>query len=183
MAVHKGPSLLDRVGRTQRQGEATALTLDRKVRTVEQAMSEDEIGFHLCVEDVTNTLAQEFGRPTLGNKRNPFNEPECGHHYARAIASWAAVLALTGFHYSAVEKTMTFAPLEGTYFWSNGYAWGTCALDKIQKNRFEIELSVLHGQLSLKQFKLRDLGKNEFGKLITIKAPEQIKFEIPRCIY
>ena len=26
-------------------------------------------------------------------------EAECGHHYARAMASWAAVLALSGFRY------------------------------------------------------------------------------------
>ncbi len=44
-----------------------------------------------------------------GRKRSPFDEAECGHHYARAMASWAAVLALTGFHYSAVERRMTFA--------------------------------------------------------------------------
>ena len=36
-----------------------------------------------------------------GERRSPFNEAECGHHYARAMASWAAVLALTGFHYHA----------------------------------------------------------------------------------
>jgi hypothetical protein len=39
-----------------------------------------------------------------GLKRNPFNEAECGHHYARAMASWAAILALSGFEYSAVEN-------------------------------------------------------------------------------
>ena len=39
-----------------------------------------------------------------GRKRNPFDEAECGHHYARAMATWAAVLALTGFRYSGVDK-------------------------------------------------------------------------------
>ncbi len=41
-----------------------------------------------------------------GLKRNPFDEAECGHHYARAMASWAAVLALTGFRYSAVTREL-----------------------------------------------------------------------------
>ena len=40
-----------------------------------------------------------------GKKRNPFNEVECGSHYARAMASWGAVLALTGFQYSGVTHT------------------------------------------------------------------------------
>ena len=28
-----------------------------------------------------------------GYKRNPFNEPECGHNYARSMASWNCLLA------------------------------------------------------------------------------------------
>ena len=44
-----------------------------------------------------------------GLKRNPFDEAECGHHYARAMASWAAVLALTGFRYSAVTRELRLA--------------------------------------------------------------------------
>ncbi len=34
-----------------------------------------------------------------GLKRNPWNEPECGHHYARALASWGPLIALSGFLY------------------------------------------------------------------------------------
>lgn len=58
-----------------------------------------------------------------GAKRNPFSEPECGHHYARSMASWASVIALSGFNYSGINKTMTITSRPGTYFWSNGYAW------------------------------------------------------------
>ena len=81
-----------------------------------------------------------------GRKRSPFNEAECGHHYARAMASWAAVLALTGFHYSAVEKRMLFAAREGTHFWSTGYAWGQCRI-KRRGSGLVAQLSVLHGRL------------------------------------
>jgi len=45
-----------------------------------------------------------------GFRRNPWNEQECGHHYARAMASWAALLALSGFHYSAVSRQLQLAP-------------------------------------------------------------------------
>ena len=40
-----------------------------------------------------------------GERRNPWDEPECGHHYARAMSAWAPLLALSGYLYSAV-----FAP-------------------------------------------------------------------------
>ena len=65
-----------------------------------------------------------------GRSRSPFNEAECGHHYARAMMAWGAVNALTGFAYSAVDGIMTFAAKEGTHFWSNGYAWGQCRIKK-----------------------------------------------------
>jgi hypothetical protein len=59
-----------------------------------------------------------------GQRRNPFDEAECGHHYARAMASWAAILALTGFHYSAVARRMIIAARPGRFPWSTGRALG-----------------------------------------------------------
>ncbi len=115
-----------------------------------------------------------------GQKRSPFDEAECGHHYARAMASWAAVLALTGFQYSGVDKAMTFAPKAGTYFWSNGYAWGSCALKRTRRGT-SIELSVLHGQLTLSQFSLRDYGSTQFKEPVAIPAGSRAQFTVVRA--
>ena len=41
-----------------------------------------------------------------GSVRNPFDEYECGHWYARAMASYALLESLTGVRYDAVEKTL-----------------------------------------------------------------------------
>ena len=81
-----------------------------------------------------------------GAKRNPFSEAECGHHYARSMASWAAIIALSDFNYSAVDKTLHITSNPGTYFWSNGYAWGTCT---VNNDSFKIE--VKKGKLNLKR--------------------------------
>ncbi|MBN1942289.1 MAG: hypothetical protein JW849_03245 [Phycisphaerae bacterium] len=113
-----------------------------------------------------------------GRKRNPFNEPECGHHYARAMASWAAVLAMTGFHYSAVTQAMEFAARQGTHFWSNGYAWGTCRIRKVKK-AFQIELNVLHGSLKLKRFLLAGAGEAAFSPVLRLSAGRARKIMLP----
>jgi non-lysosomal glucosylceramidase len=100
-----------------------------------------------------------------GRKRSPFDEAECGHHYARAMASWAAVLALTGFRYSGVTGSMAFACKPGRSFWSNGYAWGTCAQTCIERG-VRVRLHVLHGELSLSRLEIGDVG------CLVLEAPE-----------
>jgi uncharacterized protein (DUF608 family) len=41
-----------------------------------------------------------------GRIRNPFNEYECGHWYARAMSSYGLIQGLTGVRYDAVEKIL-----------------------------------------------------------------------------
>jgi uncharacterized protein (DUF608 family) len=45
-----------------------------------------------------------------GFNRNPWDEFECGHHYARAMSSWSLLLALSGFRYQASGDAFRFAP-------------------------------------------------------------------------
>ena len=41
---------------------------------------------------------------------NPWNEVECGDHYARAMASWGMLLGLSGFEYDGPAGRLGFAP-------------------------------------------------------------------------
>jgi len=41
-----------------------------------------------------------------GRIRNPFNEYECGHWYARALSSYGLLQGLTGLRYDAINKTL-----------------------------------------------------------------------------
>ena len=63
-----------------------------------------------------------------GARRNPWNEFECGNHYARSMASYSVLLALSGFHYSAPAKRISFAPLihqeNFACFFSVDSGWG-----------------------------------------------------------
>ncbi len=114
-----------------------------------------------------------------GLKRNPFDEAECGHHYARAMASWASLLALSGFQYSGIANTMSFAAKEGTFFWSNGYSWGKCSISKNNK-KAAVNLSVLHGKLNLKSFELENFGNATFDKTKVIEENEILSFTVEK---
>ncbi len=74
-----------------------------------------------CVENIR--------RRYDGKYRNPWDEAECGHHYARAMAAWTGVLALSGFLYDAPLRRLQVTPrLTARTFqsiWSTASAWGT----------------------------------------------------------
>jgi len=116
-----------------------------------------------------------------GRKRNPFDEAECGHHYARAMASWAAMPALSGFRYSAVEQTMTFAAADTPvrWFWSNGAAWGICRQTPGEKH-VTVNLQVRYGTLKLCRFTLAGVGSKTFDRVRTIRRGEDVKMGIAR---
>ena len=51
-----------------------------------------------------------------GRVRNPFNEYECGHWYARAMASYGMLQGMTGVRYDALAKTLYVKPsIEGDF--------------------------------------------------------------------
>lgn len=52
--------------------------------------------------DIVRVCRQRYD----GSVRNPFNEYECGHWYARAMASYGMLQSLTGVWFDAVEKIL-----------------------------------------------------------------------------
>lgn len=100
-----------------------------------------------------------------GAKRNPFSEPECGHHYARSMASWSAILAMSDFLYSGIDHTMRITDKPGTWFWSNGYAWGT-----LSNQDGKSTLKVLGGSLSLRQL---TLGAKTYKRKIELSQGQE----------
>ncbi len=92
-----------------------------------------------------------------GERRNPWDEAECGHHYARAMASWSAVLALSGFHYDAPAQSLEVAPRAEQRpfqcFWSTGTGWGT-----FQLSGSRLTLNVLSGSLKVKDLAFASPG-------------------------
>ncbi len=112
-----------------------------------------------------------------GSNRNPFDEIEYGHRYARSMAAWSGILAYTGFEYSAVEKSMKFKNQNGKFFWSNGYQYGTVTISGEQGDK-NVKLEVLRGELELNNFQIKDLHLKKFRKTQKIKAGESIQIAI-----
>lgn len=88
-----------------------------------------------------------------GEKRNPWNEIECGSNYARSMASYSLLQAFSGFEYNMVEGRIGFNPVQSDErifrtFWSLDAGWGT-----FEKNAESMRLEILGGQLDLKVFK------------------------------
>jgi uncharacterized protein (DUF608 family) len=77
------------------------------------------------------TVVRAVSERYAGFNRNPWNQVECGHHYARAMASWSVKLALDGFRCSVPDARLAFAPKLGAddfrTFWSTGTGWGRYA--------------------------------------------------------
>jgi non-lysosomal glucosylceramidase len=92
-----------------------------------------------------------------GERRNPWNEFECGNHYARAMASWSLLLALSGFRYSAPASRISFAPVVNAdkfrSFFSTGTSWGSFAQAHIDSS-FTASLELHAGNLRLQQIEL-----------------------------
>ena len=73
--------------------------------------------------DIVQTLRKRHD----GVRRNPFNEYECGHWYARALASYGLLQGLTGARYDAVTKTLYVDSRVGDFrsFLSTNSGFGT----------------------------------------------------------
>lgn len=109
-----------------------------------------------------------------GEKANPYNEAEAGRHYARAMASWAAVPMLSGFRYDARAHRMELAPRINARafqcFWSAPGAWGNFELTPLK-----LTLTTASGTISLKELMIIPFGLAQ-GKLKVTSAESEIEY-------
>jgi hypothetical protein len=86
-------------------------------------------------------------------KHNPFNEVECGDHYARAMASWGVYTALAGYEYHGPKGHLGFAPritpenFRAAFTAAQG--WGTFVQKRDEKMQSE-QIELRWGRLNLK---------------------------------
>ena len=86
-----------------------------------------------------------------GRIRNPFNEYECGHWYARAMSSYSLLQGLTGLRYDAVDKTLYVDSKIGdfTCFLSTATGFGT-----VTYNQGKAAVNTTYGSIPVEQIKI-----------------------------
>ncbi len=89
-----------------------------------------------------------------GERRNPWNEFECGSNYARSMASYALLNAFSGFEFDLTHGRVGFNPIrleDGHFrcFWSLAPGWG-----EVVVTSDSVELRVLYGELPLTTLRL-----------------------------
>ncbi len=106
-----------------------------------------------------------------GEKRDPWNEIECGSNYARSMASYALMPIYSGFTFDMTQRHIGFAPIldAGKYLFSVCESWGTVEFDnKVYR------ISMLGNPLTLSSLSIPNCEK---VTSVTVDG-ESIDFEI-----
>ena len=126
-------------------------------------------GFVAEGEELVSAVRDRFD----GERRNPYNEFECGSNYARSMASFALLPIYSGFTYDMTVGHIGFAPIrgEGSFLFSLADSWGTVRLQKAGAT-----LKVLGNPLTLRSLALPNAEKVESvtvdGKTLDFEAKD-----------
>ena len=127
-----------------------------------------------------------------GGRRNPWNEVECGDHYARSMASYGVFTAITGYSHHGPKGHLGFAPkLKPEDFkaaFTTAQGWGSFS-QRIANQKLDAQIALGWGQLVLqtlslelpKDFKVTQIdgapGAVQFAtnaNVLTITFPQKI---------
>jgi uncharacterized protein (DUF608 family) len=126
---------------------------------------EYQVAWHMIWEGMVEqglAIARAVHDRYDASRRNPWNEVECGDHYARSMASYGVFLAACGFEYHGPKGYLAFAPrLSPEDFraaFTGAEGWGTLS-QKREKGRQTNTIAIRWGKLSLKTLAV-DLPEN-----------------------
>jgi len=110
------------------------------------------------------------------SKRNPWNEVECGDHYARSMASYGVFLAACGYEHHGPAGYLAFAPrLSPENFraaFTAAEGWGTFEQTRRGAEQSDT-IQLLHGGLCLRQLKF-ELLEGMTAAQVTVTVGEKL---------
>jgi hypothetical protein len=107
------------------------------------------------------------------SRRNPYNEIECGDHYARSMASHGVFVSLCGFECHGPKKHLGFAPkitpenFKSAFVTAEG--WGSFT-QQIANGRLSAGIEVRHGRLPMASLALQ----HESATQVSVKLGDTI---------
>lgn len=116
---------------------------------------EYQVGAHLIYEGFLReglAVCKAIRDRHDGYRRNPYNEFECGSHYSRSMANYAYLPALSGFRYSAPERTLYLDPIvsedDFRCFFSVDSGWGVVS-HRVDGGSITVGVEVIEGELAV----------------------------------
>lgn len=104
------------------------------------------------------------------SRRNPWNEVECGDHYARSMASYGVFLAACGYQHHGPKGLLGFAPrMKPEDFraaFTTGTGWGSFS-QSIQDGQQKEKIEVRWGEVKLKKMSF-EMGPGVSGKTVAV---------------
>jgi len=116
------------------------------------------------------------------SRRNPWNEVECGDHYARSMASYGVYLAACGFEYHGPKQHLGFVPqLTPENFkaaFTSAEGWGTFA-QRQGNGQLQAEVKVQWGKLKLRTLSLT-MVQGAPGSASALVGTKQVPVRVSR---
>ncbi len=119
---------------------------------------EYQVGAHCLAEGLLDeglTIIRAVSDRYHPAKRNPFNEIEYSDHYARAMASYAALITASGFRHSGPDGMIGFAPMLTPAAFKSAFTtaegWGSYQRNQLGQRTTET-ITLKRGTLRLRKF-------------------------------
>jgi non-lysosomal glucosylceramidase len=114
---------------------------------------EYQVGAHCFMENLFEegiSIVRAVRRRYDGTRRNPYNEVECGDHYARAMSGWSLLEAVSGVRWDGARRRVTIGDRVGRFPFVAGHGWGV-----IEITRDAVRVRCMGGVIDAAEFRIQ----------------------------